>query len=245
MHPMPVEHMPARSLSMQMPRAGGGRFLVLSSVVLGPLLVAMLVVLLSPLHTLLPFGRTASTHTPTATPTPAERTLFSEPLTSTSDRNWPNDSQCSQAADGFHVKANVVCYLSRYTPPPDANISVDVKQVSGLADASYGVAFHRVSQGNFYTFEINGSGLWFFFKAQNGQIKLVAGQTMSRAIRKGLNATNTLAVRITGSHYAFLVNGQVVGTGNDSSFGSGLTGLEGNDQIELVYTNFKVTKTVS
>jgi hypothetical protein len=242
---MQLERMPARSLSVEVPR-DRGRLLVLGGGVLGALLVVMLIVLLSPVHTLLSFGRSAPTHVPTATPTPVERTLFAEPLTSTSDRNWPNTDQCSQRADGYHISANVVCLLTpeRYTPPPDVNISVDVKQVSGLTDVSYGITFHRVSQGSFYTFEINSSGLWFFFRAQNGQIKLLAGSTPQRAIHKGLNATNTLSVRITGAHYAFFVNSQPVGAADDSALGSGPAGLDGNDQIEVVYTNFKVTKTV-
>ncbi len=221
---------------------GRDRLLVLGGGVLGALLV-LLVILLIPLHGSLPFGQSVPTTRPTATP--VERTLFAEPLTSTSDRNWPNDGQCSQRADGYHVTANVVCILNRYTPPPDVNISVDVKQLSGLPDVSYGLAFRRSGTGNFYTFEINTSGLWFFFKAQGGQMKPVGVQTTSRAIRKGLNATNTLMVRITGSHYTFFVNGQLVGSGDDSAFGSGQVGLEGNDQVELVYTNFKVTKTIS
>ena len=51
-------------------------------------------------------------------------------------------------------------------------------------------------------------------------------------------------MRISGSHYRFFVNGQLVGTGDDKTFAAGQAGLDGNDQIEVVYTNFKVTETV-
>jgi hypothetical protein len=240
---MQIARMPERSLSVEMSR-DRARLFVLSGGVLGVLLVVMLIVLLSPVHTLLSFGQTAPAHVPTATPTPAERTLFAEPLTSTSDRNWPNNDQCSQRADGYHISANVLCILNRYTPPPDVNISVDVRQVAGLADVSYGIGFHRASKNNFYTFEIDSSGRWYFYKDENSLFKLLSGSTTNRAIHRGLNVTNSLMVRITGSHYAFFVNGQLVGSADDSALGSGQAGLDGNDQIELVYTNFKVTKTV-
>src|SRR5260221_3238169 len=140
--PMQIERMPERSLSVEMSR-DRARLFVLSGGVLGVLLVVMLIVLLSPAHTLLSFGQTAPAHVPTATPTPAERMLFTEPLTSTSDRNWPNNDQCSQRADGFHISANVLCILNRYTPPPDVNISVAVRQAAALAEVSYGTGFHR------------------------------------------------------------------------------------------------------
>jgi hypothetical protein len=208
------------------------------------LIVVALVVLLSPMRAVLPFGKATPTRVPTATPTPVERVLFSEPLTATNDRNWPNDNQCTQRADGYHVTANVVCILSRYTPPPDLNVRVDVKQVAGLGDASYGVAFRRMSGGNFYTFEIDGTGRWFFYRAQDNQLKLLSGATTNRAIHKGQGAVNTLEVRAAGSRFNFFANGQLVGAADDGTFASGQVGLDGNDQIEVVYTNFTVTKTV-
>jgi hypothetical protein len=233
----------ARAVRVEMTSARD-RILVVGGAMLGALLVVALLLVLFSFRGSLPFGWAAAPH-PTVTPTPVERMLFQAQLTSTSDRNWPNDDQCSQRADGYHITANVVCLLSRYTPPADANISVDVKQASGLPDASYGLAFHRASPGNFYTFEIDSSGRWFCYQATGNQFKLLAGETVSPAIHKGLNVTNTLLVRISGSHYAFYVNGQLVGSANDSAFTSGETGLDGNDSIEVLYTNFKVTKTVS
>lgn len=232
----------AREVRVEM-TSGRDRVLVIGGALLGALLVVALLVVLFSVRGALPFGHPTAPR-PTATPTPVERMLFQEPLTSTTDRNWPNDDQCSQRADGYHVTANVVCLLSRYTPPTNANISVDVKQVSGLPDASYGLAFHRASPGNFYTFEIDGTGRWFCYQAIGNQFKPLAGEKTNPAIHKGLNATNTLMVRISGSHYDFYVNGQPVGSADDSSFTSGQAGLDGNDSIEVVYTNFKVTTTV-
>ncbi len=235
---------PARTVRLEMTPARD-RALVIGGAAVGALLVVALVIVLASARGVLPLGHVISAPQPTLTPTPVERTLFQEPLTSANDRNWPNDEQCSQRADGYHVTANVVCLLTRYTPPSDVNISVDVKQVTGLPDASYGLAFHRASPGNFYTFEIDSSGRWFFYEAAGNQFKPLAGETVSVAIHKGLNAANTLMARISGSHYTFYVNGQLVGSANDSSFGGGQVGLDGNDAIEVVYTNFKITKTVS
>lgn len=231
---------------------GRERLLVLSGAILGALLVVVVAVIFTAVTGVLPFARTAPTPVPTATPTPVEHALYQAPMTSAAtggkwpgDRSWPNDDQCSQRDDGYHITNNAVCILSRYTPPADVNISVTVKQVTGLTDPSYGIAFHRTSPGNFYTFEISSSGHWYFFKEENGTIKQMAGATTTSAIHKGINASNTLTVRISGTHYRFFINGQLVGTGDDKAFTSGQTGLDGNDQIEVVYTNFSVTQTVS
>ena len=132
--------------------------LVLSGAILGALLVVVVAVIFTTVTGVLPFGHAAPTPAPSATPTPVERALYQAPMNTAKDskwpgdRSWPNDDQCSQRADGYHVTNNAVCVLSRYTPPANVNISVNVKQVSGLADPSYGIAFHRTSAGNFYTF---------------------------------------------------------------------------------------------
>ena len=230
---------------------GHDRALVLSGAILGALIVVVIAILVLAFTGVLPFAKTTPAPIPTATPTPAQRVLYQSPMTSAAsgskwpgDRSWPNDGQCSQRNDGYHVTNNAVCVLSRYTPPADVNISVEVKQVSGLTDPSYGVAFHRASAGNFYTFEINGSGRWYFFKELGGTISQAGGGTTTSAIHKGLNATNLLTVRISGSTYRFFVNGQLVGTGTDKSFANGQTGLDGNEQMEVVYTNFTVSQTI-
>ncbi len=246
-------------MSSTLPPAGApeahDRALVLSGAIVGALVVIVLALIFTALTGVLPFAHSSPAPIPTATPTPAERVLYSAPMTSggsnsstgaswPGDRSWPSSDQCSQSNDGYHITNNVVCFLTRYTPPPNVNISVDVKQVSGLTDPSYGIVFHRTGAGNFYSFEISGLGHWYFFKELNSTISQAGGGTASSAIHKGLNATNLLTVRISGTAYKFFVNGQLVGTGSDTSFTSGQAGLDGNEQIEVVYTNFKVSQTI-
>lgn len=243
------------SLLSSGPPEAHDRALVLSGAILGALVVIVLAFIFAAVTGVLPFARSTPAPIPTATPTPAERVLYSSPMASggsnsstgaswPGDRSWPNSDQCSQRNDGYHVTNNVVCFLTRYTPPPNVNISVDVKQVTGLTDPSYGIVFHRTDAGNFYSFEISGSGRWYFFKELNGTISQAGGGTANNAIHKGLNATNLLTVRISGTTYKFFVNGQLVGTGSDTSFTTGQAGLDGNEQIEAVYSNFKVSQTV-
>jgi hypothetical protein len=238
------------------PRVGqrgrrGRGLLVIGSVLVAVALLAALVVSVALLHMPLPglgLGpRPTPTAMPTPTATPVEQLLYQDPLDGTSGRNWPNNTQCSQMSDGYHVTANTICLLNTRIPVPnDVNISADVRQIAGPTDqaSSYGLAFRRSGPKNFYTFEIDSGSHWYFYKAADSQFSLLAGSTPSPAIHTGLNASNTLLVRVFGAHFTFFVNGQQVGSAADTSFTAGAAGLDGNDGIEVVYTNFKLTKTV-
>jgi hypothetical protein len=225
---------------------GSSRPLLLLGVALAALaaLSVVLVMVLSALH--VPLLGVLGARTPTAPPTatPVEKALFQDALTDPKTRNWPSDGQCQPQADGYHIASNTIC-LGKYAMPSDANIRVDVRQISGLTDASYGITFRRASAGSFYSFEIDSAGKWYCFKAVDGQLRPVVGGS-NAAIHKGLNATNSLLVRLSGSHFTFYVNGQLMGSAEDTApaYASGQVGLDGNEHIEVIYTNFSVTKTV-
>jgi hypothetical protein len=185
------------------------------------------------------------TITPTATPTPPQQVTLQDPLTKRSTR-WPEQQDCSMREDGYHITANNICFLAG-APIRDGYVTVTVMQMAGVEDLSYGVTLRRASKGNYYSFEIDGSGRWYFYKAavdSNGAsvLTLLAGHTANPAIHKGKFEQNTLQVRATGQQFEFFVNDVKVGQVNDSSYAEGTIGLGGNDQLEVVYTNFILTQ---
>lgn len=177
-----------------------------------------------------------------ATSTPAEQVLFQDALTSSSHNDsWPNDGNCSFASDGYHVKGAYLCYAPA-TDVSDGTITVQVAQVSGDTSQDYGIVFRRASRGNYYVFGIMSSGKWDFYKGVNNTASNIIDPTVNSAIKTGLNAKNTLKVTMSGSHFTFFVNGVQVGTADDSSFTSGKSGIAGADNIDAVFTDYKITK---
>ncbi|MGZ3673026.1 MAG: hypothetical protein ACXVCO_01835 [Ktedonobacterales bacterium] len=185
---------------------------------------------------------TPTSTNPGTSATPGEQVLFQDALTSSSHKDgWPEDGNCSFASDGYHVNGAYLCYA----PTDDVSngsISVQVAQVKGDTTQDYGLVFRRASKGNYYVFAILSTGKWDFYKGVNNSASNVVEPTANSAIKTGLNAKNTLKVTMSGSHFTFFVNGVQVGTADDTSFTSGLSGVAGGDNIETVYTAYKVTK---
>ena len=99
----------------------------------------------------------------------------------------------------------------------------------------------RPSTGNYYSFYIDSNSKWGFSKHVNNTRTDVIPYQFNAAIKGGLNVKNTLLVRMKGSHFDFYINGTKVGQADDSTYTSGLSGLFGNDNIEVAYNNFKIT----
>jgi hypothetical protein len=185
---------------------------------------------------------TAQSETATvgATATPTEQTIYENALT-TAQSDWQNDASCSFKADGYHITAAFICFA----PPEDVqdvNVSVTAKQVSGATNHFYGLVLRRASKGNYYVFDIDSNGKWEFFVVKNNQGTAIVDLTANPAILTGLGVANTLQVTAVGSHFVFSVNGTQVGQADDSSFSSGLLGLEGDDGMDVAFTNFKATQ---
>jgi hypothetical protein len=167
--------------------------------------------------------------------------LFSDPLTSDIN-NWSIDNNhCFFQDQAYHVKNNIVCYSSAGSIG-DATFSIQVKQVAGALLLPYGLVFRRVSQGNWYEFTIDSNGNWAFSKAVKEQDLEIVHSTPTTALKRGLNATNTLVVQAKGTHFVFFVNGTQVGEANDSTFTSGEIGLMVTGAgTEVAFNNIKIT----
>ena len=167
--------------------------------------------------------------------------IYQDALNGSTKDQWANDSNCFFGSGGYHINAAFICYA----PSPadkvgDAVTTVSVTQTSGPITYPYGLVIRRVSKGNYYEFLIDANGKWLFDKVVNGTSTDIVKFTPDKAIKTGLNQSNTISVQAKGSHFVFSVNGTQVGTADDSTFTSGETGLSGNDNIEVVYTNLVI-----
>lgn len=198
----------------------------------------------APTATPLPTATPTPRPTPTPTPAPVLVTLYQNALTSPAP-GWANggNSNCKFEPDGYHVFNGAECFAP-LAAQRDDNISVRVKQVhTGDVNAMFGVVFRASGSSNSeYMFGIWTTGEWLF--GTWGGDRHYSGPTASPAIHRGLGASNTLAVHISGTHFEFFINGTDVGGADDSSFSSGYCGLmvEQNQYEEAVFTDITVTK---
>jgi hypothetical protein len=182
-----------------------------------------------------------STPTLAATATPTERIIYQDSLsTSGSGTGWSNDPACAFKPDGLHVIGLVICFA-----PPDAladgTVTVTLKQVSGATNRFEGIVFRRLSTGSYYITQIDGLGRWYLDKVVNGTHTSLVAQQSSPAIRMGTGASNTLTVRMVGGRFSIAANGTPLGSATDATFASGLIGLVGDAESDVVFTNLTIT----
>lgn len=177
--------------------------------------------------------------TPAATATPSETVFFQDPLTSNAN-GWASDTHCFFQNQSYHSKDGYICYAP-VGSLSDATISVDMQQISGPITWFYGLVFRRVSKGNYYVFDIDSNGKWLFGKDVNDTYSDILPYRPDSGIKTGLNAVNTLLVRMKGSHFEFYINGTKVGETDDTTYAAGLSGIHGDSHLEATFNNFKVT----
>ena len=158
------------------------------------------------------------------------------------------DSQCVFNSIGYHVKQNVssnnlhACHEAAYQYG-NATVKVDVTILKGHS----GGLFFRFSNGTFgtyngYLFEVDSKG--------NYKFSIFAGSviqdwTPSPALKTGYDVTNTIAVIMSGSTFAFYANGAYLTTLADSSnsFATGDVAFfasAANADTEVVFSNLGV-----
>jgi hypothetical protein len=185
---------------------------------------------------------------PTFTPTPPTGLLQSTLAPAPSDWVSGASTGCLFESDGLHIKNAASCalpleaYENQTGYWQNGRITVQVKQIAGPATGTYGINLGgRSNAGAFESdrFDIDSTGRWFFQVCYLNNCVDKVGLTTNPAIHAGLGATNTLEVRINGTHFDLFVNGTQVGQADSSTYSntSGHASLECGDNVEVVYTN--------
>jgi hypothetical protein len=186
---------------------------------------------------------TTQPSTPTLAPTatPTERIIYQDSLTTSgSSTGWSLDPACAFKSDGLHIIGLFTCFA-----PPDARadgtVTVTLQQVSGATNKLSGIVFRRMSTGNYYLAQIDGLGRWSLDKVVNGAHTSLAALQSNPAIRTGTGASNTLSVQMVGGRFTIAANGTPLGSATDATFASGLIGLAGNGDGDVLFTNVTIT----
>lgn len=129
----------------------------------------------------------------------------------------------------------------------DFALEVDVVQLAGPPESSYGVLFRMVDGQQFYRFDITGNGL-FIVERHNGDgtwTRLIQEWTPSTALNQGLNVTNRLRVLASGQSLAFYANDVLLVQVNDNTYTDGAIGLDagtfGGSNLQVAFDNVTVT----
>jgi serine/threonine protein kinase len=177
--------------------------------------------------------------TPAPSPTPVETITYQAPLTSDT-RSWPNSSHSFFANGGYELSGAWIAYApsGRFS---DGSVSAQARQISGAPNLFYGLLVRGAGNNLYYFFGVNGSQQWTFALVRNGNGQPIVAATTDAHINAGLNATNTLTVRASGSHFTFSINGAQVGQADDGAIAVGrLAVINPSGNLAVVYNNFIV-----
>jgi hypothetical protein len=164
----------------------------------------------------------------TATAVTGTAPLLKDALSSDINNRWPNDGINCAFRDGtYHVIVTAKDYLQpcELVPQTFDNSAMQVN-VSLLSGNNAGLIF-RVNSDQFYDFEINNKGQFFFRRHDAGsgsKYMYLMQNTQSAAIAPG-GQKNTLLVLANGSDFKLFINGTFVGEAQDSAYVSGQLGL--------------------
>jgi hypothetical protein len=128
----------------------------------------------------------------------------------------------------------------------DFVLEVDVTQLAGDLESSYGLLFRMQNPGQFYRFDITGSGM-YVMERHNGDgtwTRFLDDWADSAAIKQGLTVSNRLKVVAQGPLLSFYVNDQLLQQVNDGSFAAGQIALDagtfGRGGLEVAFDNLVV-----
>jgi serine/threonine protein kinase len=183
----------------------------------------------------------------------AGNVLYTDSMT-TPGNGWVDDgSQCYFTPQGYHVhtpSAHEVAWC--YSSIQSFSNVVITAQAQLLHGDTCGLLFRlSPTSRQFYVLEINNQGEFRFVRASGNNplnwLTLI-DWTLSNAILKGYNQTNTFLIVANGSHFSFYINKQLIVSSysdiSGSAFTSGLIGfLIGGDSAggtEAVFSNIWV-----
>ena len=128
----------------------------------------------------------------------------------------------------------------------DFILEVEVRQLAGTPESSFGVLARMQNNDQFYRFDITGSGLYMVqWRNANGSwSQSLPDWAASEAINQGLNVPNRLKVVAQGSNLSFYVNDVLLQQIDDVLFPSGAIGLAagtfGQPGLQVAFDNVVV-----
>ena len=186
----------------------------------------------------------------TATAVKGGTPLLKDSLSRDINNRWPNDGiNCAFHDGAYHVIVTSKDYLQPCELAPqtfdNSAMQVDVSLLSGN---NAGLIF-RVNGDQFYDFEINNKGGFFFRRHDAGagsKYVYLMQNRQSAAIAPG-GQKNTLLALANGSDFKLFINGTFVGEAQDSTYVSGQLGLVAgtlspNASGEASFVNLNVFK---
>jgi len=123
-----------------------------------------------------------------------------------------------------------IMQFSTLTAPgfTDFVLEVDVRQLQGDLQSSFGVLFRMQNPNQFYRFEITGNGM-FMFERRNGDgtwTRFIEDWLDSSAIKQGFNEVNRLKVMAIGPNISMFANETLLFQASDPSYTSGTIALD-------------------
>jgi len=108
----------------------------------------------------------------------------------------------------------------------DVSVTVKATKIGGPDDNDFGILCRYQDVSNFYLLIASSDGFWGLGKVVNGDQELIGMSSMEAtdAINQS-NPSQTLRADCVGSTLTFYINGQQVGSVQDSTFSSGDVGL--------------------
>ena len=123
---------------------------------------------------------------------------------------------------------------------------VDVRQLQGDLQSSFGILFRMQSSGQFYRFEITGNGQFMLERRNEDDTwtRFVDDWTDSAAINQGIGATNRLKVEAVERNISVYVNDILLAQASDNSYTNGTIGLDAGTftlpGLQVAFDNFQV-----
>ena len=154
-------------------------------------------------------------------------------------QDWPSNRQCNAETDGYHITAATASFPT-VASMADAALAVSAKQLGRFGGGFYGIAFRQRGQGSYYLFAVNTSGQWEFAAYVKGTLKPLVQPTADDVILPDIGASNRLEVTARGSHFDFFINDTQVGSATDTSYSTGIFGLVGTANADVVFTDLNV-----
>lgn len=106
----------------------------------------------------------------------------------------------------------------------DFHLTINAKHILGSKlDSSWGAVFRIQDNRNFYSFRMTDTQLFSISVVVDGQWQSLVDWIRTDAIKP--NGLNQLEILARGSHFVFLINGQIVSEVDDNQYTHGLVGL--------------------